>query len=384
MSSQINKVLQDAVAAGHVPNVIAVAADRNGVIYEGAAGSRAVSSDDQATPNSLFRIMSMTKMVCTVAALQQVESGNLELAASVDTYCPEFVDLPVLEGFDGDTPKLRPAGSRATVKQLVTHTTGLGYWFENKDLTRWHSVSGMPNVLSGSAQALRAPLVADPGTTFVYGINTDWLGKVVEAASGLSLDVCVKENITAPLDMNETAFLMNDEQTAKSVPVHVRGEDGKWIAIGEILNQEPDWWSGGHGLYSTPRDYLRFQRMLLGNGTLEGTKIVEPETVEAAFTNQIGDLDFPAEIPTADPAMTHSVNVGPGLKFGYGLRLNTQDVPGMRKAWSGAWGGLCNTYFWVDRTTGIAGSIYSQFLPFVAQEALDMYVNFEKVLYASL
>ena len=384
MSSQIDKVLQDAVAAGHVPNAVAVAADQNGVIYEGAAGPRAVGSDDPVSPDSLFRIMSMTKMVCTVAALQQAERGNLELAAPVDTYCPEFADLPVLEGFDGDTPKLRPAASRATVKQLVTHTTGLGYWFWNEDLVRWHSVTGTPNVVSGSAAALKAPLVADPGTTFVYGINTDWLGKVVEAASGLSLDACVKENITGPLDMNETAFLMNDEQTANSVPVHGRGEDGKWTAIGEILNQQPDWWAGGHGLYSTPRDYVRFQRMLLGNGTLEGTKILEVETVDTAFTNQIGDLDFPAEIPTADPAATHDLNLGPGFKWGYGLLLNTQDVPGMRRAWSGAWAGLCNTHFWVDRTTGITGSIYSQFLPFVPQEALDMYVNFEQALYASL
>lgn len=133
-------MLHDAVAAGKVPNVVAVAADRDGPIYEGAAGSRAVGSDDPVTPDSVFRIMSMTKMVCTVAALQQVERGNLELTAPVDTCCPEFVDVPVLEGFDGDNPKLRPAGSRATVEQLVTHTTGLGYPFWNADLRRWVSI----------------------------------------------------------------------------------------------------------------------------------------------------------------------------------------------------------------------------------------------------
>ncbi len=384
MSSQIDKVLQDAVAAGHVPNAVAVAADRNGVIYEGAAGPLAVGGEDPITLDSCFRIMSMTKMVCTVAALQQVERGNLELAAPVDTYCPEFADLPVLEGFDGDTPKTRPAGSRATVKQLVTHTAGLGYFFWNEELVRWEAVTGTPHVLSGSAEAFKAPLLADPGTRFNYGINTDWLGKVVEAVSGLSLDVCVKDNITGPLGMNETAFLMNDEQKANSVPVHVPGDDGQWAVIGEILNQQPDWWAGGHGLYSTPRDYVRFQRMLLGNGALEGTKILESDTVDAAFTNQIGDLDFPAEIPTADPAASHAVNLGPGYKWGYGLLLNTQDVPGMRRAWSGAWAGLCNTYFWVDRTTGITGSIYSQFLPFASLEALGMYVDFEQALYASM
>jgi methyl acetate hydrolase len=226
--------------------------------------------------------------------------------------------------------------------------------------------------------------VADPGTEFIYGINTDWLGRVIEAVSGVSLDVCVKENITGPLGMNQTTFLMNDEQQANSVPVHARGEDGNWTAVGEILNQRPDWWAGGHGLYSTPRDYLRFQCMLLGNGTLEGTRILQPETVDAAFTNQIGGLDFPAEIPTADPAATHSLNLGPGYKWGYGLLLNTADIPGMRRAGSGAWAGLCNTHFWVDRTTGVTGAIYSQFLPFVPPEALDMYADFERALYASL
>ncbi len=131
----------------------------------------------------------MTKIVATVAALQQVEQGNLDLDAPVDTYRPEFADLQVLEGFDGDTPKLRPPAGRATVKQLITHTAGFGYWFWNADLVRWESVTGTPNVLAGVNQIFTAPLVADPGTRFEYGINTDWLGKVVEAASGVTLDV---------------------------------------------------------------------------------------------------------------------------------------------------------------------------------------------------
>jgi CubicO group peptidase (beta-lactamase class C family) len=141
MSAQIDKLLRDAVATSRLPNAVAVAADRNGTIYEGAAGPRAVGGDNPVTPDSHFRIMSMTKIVCTVAALQQVERGSLELAAPVDTYCAEFADLPVLEGFDGDTPRLRPAGSRATVKHLITHTSGLGYPFFNEDLMRWRSIS---------------------------------------------------------------------------------------------------------------------------------------------------------------------------------------------------------------------------------------------------
>jgi len=379
----IDQVLQDAVDSGAVPHVAAIAANRDGVIYEGGAGPREPGSSDQVSVDTHFRIMSMTKMVATTAALQQVEKGTLDLDAPVSQYCPEFADLQVLDGWDGDTPRLRAPASQATVKHLVTHTSGLGYWFWNAELVRWEAATGTPNVLPGSNDCFKAPLLADPGTSFIYGINTDWLGKVVEAVSGTTLDVAVKEGITGPLGMNETAFLMNDTQRTGSTPVHVKGEDG-WTSIGEVLNQQPDWWAGGHGLYSTPRDYIRFERALLRGGELDGERILQESTVQAAFTNQIGDLDFPAEIPTADPGATHSFNAGPGNKWGYGLLLNSEDIPGMRRAGSGAWAGLCNTHFWIDPTTGICASIYSNFLPFVPPEAMSMYASYEKALYAAL
>jgi len=383
--TSIDEVLEDAVRSRAVPNVAAIAADREGIVYEGAAGPRVAGEGDQVTVDTHFRIMSMTKMVATVAALQLMERGALDFDAPVAQYCPEFGELQVLDGFDGDTPRLRPPASQATVKQLVTHTSGASYWFWNDDIVRWEALTGTPNVLSGDNVIFTAPLVADPGTTFEYGINTDWLGKVIEAASGQTLDAFIEQNITRPLGMDQTAFLMSDEQRANSVPVHLMGEDGSWAPSDIDLRQDPDYWAGGHGLHSTPRDYLKFQRMLLGNGTSpEGTKILESETVDAAFTNQIGDLDFPAEIPTADPASTHALNLGPGYKWGYGLLLNTEDIPGKRRAWSGAWAGLLNTHFWVDRTTGVTGAIYAQFLPFVTPEALQMYEDFERALYASI
>ncbi len=384
MASAIDQVLQDAVAAGAVPNVVAMAAGRDGPIYEGAAGPRVAGGDDPVTADTHFRIFSMTKMVCTVAALQQMEQGRLDLDAPVEDYCPEFKQVQVLDGFDGDTPRLRPPASTATVKQLITHTTGLGYWFWNADLMRWEAATGTPNVLSGANVIFTAPLLADPGTRFEYGINTDWLGKVVEAASGVTLDVAIKDGITGPLGMDETAFLMSAEQRAGSTPIHVPGEDGAWVATDVDLRQDPEYWAGGHGLHSTPRDYLKFQQALLHDGTFGGVTILSKETVDAAFTNQIGDLDFPAAIPTCDPASSHDFNAGEGFKWGYGLLLNTEDIPGRRRAWSGAWAGICNTHFWVDRTAGVTGAIYSQFLPFVPPAALQMYADFESALYASL
>jgi methyl acetate hydrolase len=334
--------------------------------------------------DTLFRIMSMTKMPCTVAALQQVEQGNLDLDAPVADYCPEFAEIQVLTGFDEGIPVLRPPARQATVKDLVTHTSGLGYWFWSEDLVTWEAATGVPNVVAGSAACFKAPMLADPGSAFIYGINIDWLGKVVEAVTGTGLDVAIKEGVTGPLGMDQTTFLMNDQQRPNSTPVHVKDVDGAWAAVGEVLNQSPDYWAGGHGLYGPPSDYIKFQQALLRGGELNGTRILSQSTVDEAFTNQIGDLDFPAECPTADPASTCDFNAGPGFKWGYGLLLNSADLPGMRRAWSGAWAGLCNTQFWVDRTTGVCGSIYSNFLPFVTPEAVKMYNDFERALYASL
>ncbi len=383
-TADVDQVLTNAVRNGDVPNVVAIAADRDGVVYEGAAGPRAVGGTDPITPDTMLRIASMTKMVVTVAALQQFELGHLELDAPVDNYCPEFSDVQVLEGFDGDTPKLRPAGARATVRQLITHTSGLGYWFFSPELVRWESVTGTPNVLAGSAASFAAPMVAAPGTRFEYGINIDWLGRVVEAASGQALDAYFDANILGPLGMHHTAFVMDQAQRANSVPVHVRGGDGAWTATDIDWNQRPDWWAGGHGLYSTPRDYLAFQRMLLGGGVLGDTRILDTDTVDAVFTNQIGGLDFPAAIRTADPRTTCDCNLGPGLKWGLGLLLNTAAQPGMRAAGSGSWAGIFNTHFWVDPASGVTGAIYTQLLPFVEPRALQVYLDFERELYAAL
>jgi methyl acetate hydrolase len=384
MSAGIDSVLQNAVDGGVVPNVVAMAADADGPIYEGAAGPRAAGADDPVTPDTMFRIASMTKMVATTAALQLVERGKLDLDAPIEQYRPEFADLQVLEGFDGDEPRLRPPASKATVRQLASHTSGLSYWFWNADIVRYEELTGTPNVLSGKKEIFTAPLIADPGTKLEYGINSDWLGLVVEAASGQSLDAYLAEHVLGPLGMDSTAFLMSAEQRERSVPVHLRGESGAWEATELDWSQEPEWMSGGHGLHSTPRDYLKFQRMLLGGGALGDVRILEPASVDAAFSNQIGELDFPPAIATADPGTTADFNAGPGFKFGLGLLLNEEDQPGMRAAGSGAWAGIFNTHFWVDRSTGVTGAIYAQTLPFVEPAVFQVYIDFERALYASL
>jgi len=384
MTEKIDEVLQAAVARGDVPGVVALAAGDDGVLYEGAAGRRAADAGDPIAPDTMLRIASMTKMVTTTAALQLAERGALELDAPVETYRPEFASLQVLEGFDGDAPVLRPPRTRATVRQLITHPAGLGYWFWNRDIDRYEQVTGTPNIMPGSDAVFTSPLLSDPGTRFEYGINIDWLGLVAEAVSGQPLDAYFRDNITGPLGMTNTTAKMTDGQRANSAPVHVRGEDGSWTVTGIDWAQQPDYWAGGTFLYSTPRDYLAFQRMLLGGGKLGDVRILDQATVKEAFTNQIGELDFPAAIATAHPELSADVNLGPDLKWGLGLLLNQAQQPGMRAAGSGAWAGMFNTHFWVDPASRVTGSIFSQTLPFGEPAALQLYADFEQALYAAL
>jgi methyl acetate hydrolase len=383
VTATIDEVLTAAVEAGAVPGVVALAADEDGEIYQGAAGVRSTGAPDLITPDTMMRIASMTKMVTMTAALQLIEQGRLDVDAPVDTYRPEFADLEVLEGFEGDKSLLRKPATRATVQNLMTHTSGLGYWIWSGDIDRYEQATGTPNVMPGTLGVFTSPLTFDPGTRVQYGISVDWLGRVVEAVSDQPLDAYFAEHITGPLGMTSTAATMTPEQRHNSTPIHVRAEDGSWLATDVDWAQEPEYWGGGHFLYSTPHDFLRFQRMLLGRGALEGTRILAEETVAAAFTNQIGELEFPAEMPTAHPELSAPVNLGPGLKWGYGLLLNQAGLPGMRAAGSGSWAGLFNTHFWVDPASGITGSIFSQTLPFADPAAFGMYVEFEMALYAS-
>src|SRR4051812_33460180 len=235
-ATRVDEVLQRAVESGTVPNVVATATSAEGSIYEGAFGPKAVGKPEPVTVDTLYRIASMTKMVATVAALQLVEQGKLDLDAPVSDYRPEFADLKVLDGWDGDTPRLRDPASQATIRQLASHSSGLNYWFWNADIVRWEALTGTGNTLSGKADAFTAPLVADPGTKVEYGTNTDWLGLVVEAVSGAKLDAYFDEHILQPLGMAHATFHPASSSARTSLPCT--------CAARRAANGRPPTWTG--------------------------------------------------------------------------------------------------------------------------------------------
>lgn len=379
-----DEVLERAVEAGEVPGVVALAADAGGVIYEGAFGKREVGRDQPMTLDTVFWIASMTKAVTSVAAMQLVEQGRLDLDEPLGGRIPELASPRVLEGFDeAGAPKLRPARRPITLRLLLTHTAGFSYDIWNPDMGRYAEHAGLPSIIECKDASLGAPLMFDPGERWEYGINIDWVGKAVERESGQTLEAYFREHIFAPLGMDDTGFVIQPAQRERLAAMHARGPDGSLQAIPFEVPQEPEFFMGGGGLYSVGRDYLTFLRMLLGGGRLNGAQVLRPETVARMAENQIGDLTV-GMLKTAIPANSNDAEFFPGMvkKWGLGYMISTEDAPTGRSANSLAWAGLANTYYWLDPTKRLAGLILTQILPFADPTVLRLFGEFESAIYA--
>ncbi len=381
--AKVDAVLNGAVTAGNVPGVVALAADDKGVLYEGAFGKRNLQTGTAMTPDTMFWIASMTKAVTSVAAMQMVEQGKLSLDKPISDVVLELSAAQVLEGFDADgKPKLRPPKRPITLRHLLTHTAGFSYDLWNKDIERYMKVANVPGIGTCKLEALKVPMIADPGEKWEYGINIDWAGKAVERVSGMSLDGYMRERIFTPLGMKDTGFILRPDQQARLATVHSRGADDKFTPIEFGMPQAPEFFMGGGGLYSTGRDYLTFLRALLGNGKLGTVQILKPETVALMNKNSVGDLNVTL-LKTAQPDLTNDAEFFPGIpkKWGLAYMINTLDVPGRRSAGSLAWAGLANTYFWLDPKRRMTGVIMTQVLPFADAKTLQLLADFETAVY---
>ena len=383
----IDAVLQQAVESGDVPGVVAAVADDSGVVYEGAFGKRTLGAEPAMTADTVFRIASMTKAVASVALMQLYERGKFGLDQPAGEILPELASVEVLDGFDdGGQPCLRPMKRPVTPRQLLTHTAGFTYEMWNADLKRYQETTGREGVLGGKKAGLRMPLVCDPGTRWEYGVNTDWVGLLVEALSGQTLATYLDANVFAPLGMTDTRFHRTPEQETRTAGVHQRSVDGTLTpSTVELVRDDAEYDSGGHGLHSTAADYLKFQRMLLGRGSHNGARILEPDTVALMGENHIGALDV-GRMSSVAPAVSNDVQFASGIvhKHGLGFLINTAEYPGGRAAGSLAWAGLLNTYYWIDPTHRVAGVILTQMLPFFDVKVIPTYDRFEKAAYRAL
>ena len=385
--SRVDAALRSAVDAGEVPGVVAMAATDRGLLYEGAFGRPARGGVEAMTPDTVFRIASMTKAITSIAAMQLVEQGKLALEAPVPDIDPTIGAPRVLEGFDAaGAPCLRPAKRPITLRHLLTHTAGFAYDMWNPTLGRYLQSAGLPLRSSGRVASIRMPLLFDPGERWEYGINTDWVGRLVEAASGLPLDVYFRERLFGPLGMMDSGFVTTEAQRARQAGLHQRETDGTLVPQPlEPPATAAEFWSGGGPLYSTGRDYLQLLQMLLHGGQWNGARVLRPETVALMHANHTGDL--PAGVMrTARPEMSNDVDLFPGtrVRWGLGYMLNLDPGPSGRSAGTVSWGGIYNTYYWLDPGRRVAGVILTQILPFADARVLGLYGRFERAIYEVL
>jgi CubicO group peptidase (beta-lactamase class C family) len=371
---KIDKALQARVSAREIPGVVAMAANEQSVVYEGAFGFRDIAAASRMSTDTIFRVASMVKLLTSVAALQLVERGKLELDEPAGNIDPTLASALVLTGFDAKgVPQLRPAQKPITLRNLLTHTSGFSYPLWDPTVVRYLKVAG-----SNPAWP-RMPLMFEPGSRWAYGGSLDRVGRMVEIAGGQSLDRYFSDHITGPLGMNDTGFSLTAKQRARQVRLHARDTNGKLFPQPLEKLDVPKVLSGGGGIYSTAPDYLTLLQALLNGGGLRETNILRPETVALMSENQIGNLEV-GILKTTNPALSNDVDFFPGvrLRWGFGHMINIDPVPDCRKAGSLTWAGLFNTYYWIDPTTRIAGVIMMQILPFADRQALKAYRQFER------
>src|SRR5262245_35858482 len=378
-NTAIDSSLREAVERKDVPGVVALVTDRERVLYQGAFGVADVATGRPLTQDAMFRIASMTKPVTSVALMQLVEQGRIGLDDPASKYLPELAELKVFESFDPATGayKLRPASKPATVRHFLTHTSGLDYPFTSEIWPDFKPRAGETYPFGG-------PLLFDPGERWHYSTSTDVCGKLVEAVSGKKLEDYFRENIFVPLKMNDTSYNVPEAKGPRLVAQQQRSGERM---DGAIVLQQPQLGLtiaapiGRGGLASTAEAYGPFMRMWLNGGELEGARILKAETVALMGQNHIGAVSVPA-LKSALPRSADFTFISDNRdKWGLGFLITTDQVPGKRSSGSLSWGGINNTFFWIDPARGLAGVIMMQYLPFADAKALAVYDSFERGAY---
>jgi putative heme-binding domain-containing protein len=373
---QVRAFLQDAVDRRQIPGAVGLLMRRGQVAFLEAVGQRDAEAGLAMTPDTMFRIASMTKPVTSVAVMLLVEEGKIRLQDPVSRFIPEFRDMrvyaPGVYGKDVPNPPTVPAQREITIRDLLTHTSGLVYGFSAAPpLLEQYMKAGVSDGLvqtegttgDNARKLAKLPLAHQPGAAWSYSLGTDVLGHVVEVASGMPLDRFFRERIFEPLKMPDTSFFPPEEKKDRLAALYSPGPDKTFTRVGDEPRKAGSvtfsagvpyggprtYFSGGAGLVSTARDYGRFLQMLLGEGQIDGVRLLAPQTVRLMTTDHIAPLEI---------AFTEH-----GHGFGYGFGIITPSGPGPTSLGSFSWGGAFNTMFWVDPQRDLIGVLMTQLLP---------------------
>ncbi len=331
--------------------------------------------------NSIFRMASMTKPLTAYITLALLDDYRIDLHESVGTYLPEINNLRIAYK-GGDTIKYKKNNVPISFHHLLSCTSGNAYEHHDPIISELLLKKEIAPMKIGDDAFLKAPLVFTPGSRWSYGISYGWLGKAIEAISGLSLDENLKKYLCNPLGLNQTSF--DPEQSNEEIlaPVYFRESKGSYLDITPkiTLGFNPFHYGGG-GITSTLSDYLKILQFFLKDMKSNGKDSV----VSSMLSNQIGSLTI-LPLKSFNKSLALDYEIYPNIEkcWGYGLIINKEPIPKKRKAGSGSWAGVLNTYFWLDPTNDLAGVFLAQILPCYCPNLLNAFETFEELAYERL
>jgi methyl acetate hydrolase len=378
-TAAIDAFLDRSIEDTHIPGLVALAVGPERVLYARATGYRSTAAEVPMTMDTVFNIASMTKPVAAAAIMMLVEEGKLGLDEPIARYLPEFDGKPVIAAFDAADASYttRPAASAVTIRQLLSHSSGLAYGFASDTIARLSEAN--PGV-----DAATFPLIFDPGSAWAYAGGIAIVGRVLEQIEGTSLDAFLRERVFDPLQMHDTGYVVPRNAIPRVAAVYRMTEDG--LVETPVPEDVRSAVSGDGGLYSTASDYARFIQMILNGGaTPNGTRLLSPESVRVLTQNHLGDVRVSLQDEPL-PLLARAFPLGAG-RDGFGLGFQVTGEPGernMRRPGSLSWAGIFNTQFWIDPASGVGAVLLMQYLPFYDDAAITTLAGFEERIYQGL
>lgn len=367
--------MDEIMLSSDLPACIALGINRNGEVLSYSHGPSIWTGTESVTPNHIFRIYSMTKLVTSIAALQLVEKNLVTLDEDLSNYLPELRTIPLLT----DNGELLSPEKAVTLRHLLSHTSGFGYSLTDEKLAKFDQEDWTFSDL---------PRRFESGTSFLYGTSTDWVGRLIETISEKTLEIYFRENITDPLGMNRTFFNVPDSLQHLIVSIGNRGDTGT-ETLEESPNRVPEnpatVFSGGGGLFSTPNDYAKLLSCLLNDGKMGSFQLLKRHTIEEMRENQIGDIEIDIAENYFNPRFCCNFNglMDKNDKWGLAWLIDGDQTPYGRTKGTVMWAGAANSYFFIDFAKGVAITFYSQQFPFNHSSSISLFDRFAEILYTS-
>jgi len=369
--ARVDATMHAYVDKGKLPGVQTLISRRGQLVHHDVYGFADVKEERPVTPETIYRIYSMTKSITSVGLMMLFEQGIFLLENPISRWLPEFADVRVFTGGTAEAPQTRPAARPITVHDVLTHMAGLTYGFHFQNpVDEMYRANGLGDfteptydLAEGMGRMSSLPLVFDPGTGWNYSMATDVCGRLIEVMSGQPLDDYLRDHVLEPLGMSDTAFHAPESDLDRCSVLYTRNADGKLhrMAGPHTMVEPKKYLSGGGGLVGTATDYLRFCHMLLGGGELDGARLLSPRTLRYMARNHLPKGQLLNEM--GQSTFSEAAMEGTGFGLGFAVIEDAAALQNLASEGEYSWGGAASTAFWVDPVEEICVVFMTQLLP---------------------